>query len=350
MTYVVAEAGQNHQGGLEVAASLIDMVAATRPSGMHEANQYSVDAVKFTKRDLSHECSTTQMQSEYHTQHSFGDTYGEHRENLELSDEAHGWLCNYAHEQALDFVETFCSPGCLGVLDYCTPDRLKVASRDLTNIPLLEALAETKIPIIISTGMGEKRDIDDALKVITRKHSDIAILHCLSQYPASYQSINLRRIQTLKKLYPYPIGYSDHSVGIAMPLAAVAMGATIIEKHVTLDRGMRGSDHEGSVERDGLWRMLRDIRNLEMAMGAGDLEPPAAANVARLKLERTCATSADLPAGTKITESDITLLSPGTGYIWRDRHKIIGRELTEDIPKGEILADCVLTRSRIALD
>lgn len=336
MTYIIAEAGQNHQGSVQVAMSLIDMAADPSPHGLGDHEHFRPDAIKFTKRDLSQECTASQMASVYDSPHAFGDTYGEHRAALELSNEEHAILYQYAKAQGLDFIETLCAIGCLDMLDHFQPDKIKVASRDLTNLPLLDALAETEIPLIISTGMADERDIEDALEVITLHHDDITILHCLSSYPAAYANLNLRSINALKT-YGYPVGYSDHSIGIMAPVAAVALGACMIEKHVTIDRTMRGSDHEGSLERDGLWRMCRDIRHLEDAMGRAIIEKHPTTDMAQLKLERSLATSADLPAGTIITESDITLLSPGNGYRWRDRHRVIGREVGADVPRAELI-------------
>lgn len=149
---------------------------------------------------------------------------------MELDDQAHFEVYKYAKEKGLDFVETLCAKGCLSMLKLFTPDYLKVASRDLTNLPLLSAMAETKIPIILSTGMAGKKELDDALETITRYHSDISILHCVSQYPTHPDNLNLRTITYLKKHYgQYHIGFSDHTIGISAPAIAVGMGAEIIE-------------------------------------------------------------------------------------------------------------------------
>ena len=198
---------------------------------------------------------------------------------MELNDEQHFECYKHAKSYGLDFVETLCAIGCLSLLKLFTPEYLKVASRDLTNLPLLSALAETKIPIIVSTGMAGKKELDDALGVITKYHQHISILHCVSQYPTEPQNTNLNTIKYLQKNYnQFTIGYSDHTIGIATPVAAVAMGAKIIEKHITLDRRMKGTDQAGSLGPDGINRMVRDIRVLEMAFGKEELfiEPSVA--------------------------------------------------------------------------
>jgi len=149
--------------------------------------------------------------------------------------------------------------------------------------------------------------------------------------------MNLRRIHRLKELYPYPVGLSDHSIGIKMAVAAVAMGAEWVEKHVTLDRTMRGTDQIGSMERDGMYRMLRDITEVEQALGSGQFVPPRDVEVAREKLERSLATVRELWPGHTIGAEDVQLLSPGTGYGWHDRHRVIGKVVGKTIPANEII-------------
>lgn len=337
-TYFICEVGQNHNGSMAIARQLIDVAAMQVFDPLFDRPLPGANAVKFTKRDLAEELSASQMRQPYESVHAFGKTYGEHRAFLELDDAQHEELYHYAKAKGLDFVETLCATGCLSLLDRFQPDRLKVASRDLTNLPLLNAMAETRIPIILSTGMGGPRELDDALSSILRHHDRISILHCLSQYPADYEHVNLRSITWLQKQYgQFSIGYSDHSIGIMMPVAAVAMGAQVIEKHVTLDRMMKGSDHWGSLEPDGLRRVLRDIRNLETSLGTEMMAVDPVIEKTRIKLERSIATKHALPAGTILQASDFTLLSPGDGVLWRDRDRLIGQKLLRDLPEHEII-------------
>ncbi len=338
MTYIIGEIGQNHNGSVDIAKAIIDVVARPVYDKLFGKELPRMDAVKLTKRDLEQELSASQMARPYDTPHSFGKTYGEHRAYLELSDEQHYECYQYTKEKGLDFVETLCAIGCLSILNLFTPDRLKVASRDLTNLPLLDALAETKIPIIVSTGMAGDRELDEAIETISKHHEKISILHCVSQYPTEYQNVNLRTITYLQKKYPqYTIGYSDHTVGIATPVAAVAMGAEIIEKHITLDRQMKGTDQAGSLEIDGIYRMMRDIRNLELSFGTEEIKIEEAVKSARHKLERSIATLRPLPAGHILTINDIHLLSPGDGIKWMDKDQVLGKRLKEGLPKDEII-------------
>ena len=337
-TYIIGEIGQNHNGSMELAKKLIDAVAEPVEDKLFGEYLKPMDAVKFTKRDLAEELSESEMLRPYTGPNSFGKTYGEHRAFLELDDEQHFELYKYAKEKGLDFVETLCAKGCISMLKLFEPDRLKVASRDLTNLPLLAAMAETKIPVILSTGMGGKPELNKALEVITKYHSNIAILHCLSQYPSEYKNINLNTIPYLQSEYPdYSIGYSDHSIGIVVPVAAVALGAEVIEKHITLDRNMKGTDHKGSLGTEGIWRMVRDIRNIEKSMGEEGMFISDAVKETRVKLERSIASKRIIGVGEVITEDDLHMLSPGDGFRWEERGEVIGRKTIVEIPRDEII-------------
>ena len=339
-TYIIGEIGQNHNGDIELAKKLIDMIAMPIYDAFSKAMLPGINAVKFTKRDLSEELSREEAARPYDSPNSFGATYGEHRAKLEFDYEQYPELEAYTRSKGLDFVVTLCSPKTLRLLDFVTIDRIKIASRDLANIPLLERIAETRIPIILSTGMAGTKEIDDALAIITRHHSDIAILHCISEYPAQYKHIDLRTIETLRDKYGdrFEIGYSDHSIGIMVPVLAVGLGATIIEKHVTLSRAMKGSDHAGSLEMDGVWRMVRDIRNAEQALGCAEIRVHEAVQGAMKKLRRSVAIKRGLEVGEVLRESDLTMLSPGTGLGWEQRTALIGKKARRRIPEQSLLA------------
>jgi sialic acid synthase len=336
--YIIGEIGQNHNGSVDLAKLLVEISARPVKEELFNMTLQPMNAVKLTKRDLSQELSATQMAAPYNSPHSFGKTYGEHRAFLELNDEQHFEVYKYAKSFGLDFVETLCAVGCLSMLKLFSPDRLKVASRDLTNLPLLEALAETKIPIIVSTGMAGKKELDDALNVISKHNTNISILHCVSQYPTHPNNVNLKTITYLQKHYPqYTIGYSDHTIGISAPVAAVAMGAKIIEKHITLDRKLKGTDQAGSLGIDGLNRMVRDIRVMEMSLGKEEIFIEEEVKASRVKLERSIATNKNLKKGQVITEQDIHMLSPGDGYKWVDRAQVVGKKMNVDLGANEVI-------------
>ncbi|MDR1055969.1 MAG: N-acetylneuraminate synthase family protein [Prevotellaceae bacterium] len=336
--YIIGEIGQNHNGSVDIAKLIVELIARPVKEELFSIELKPMDAVKMTKRDLSEELSASQMNMPYDSPHSFGRTYGEHRAFLELLDEEHFEVYKYAKSLGLEFVETLCSKGCLSLLKLFTPSYLKVASRDLTNIPLLEAMAETKIPIILSTGMTGKKELDEALDIITKQHSAISILHCVSQYPTQPDNLNMNTIPYLIENYgQYRIGFSDHTIGISAPVAAVALGAKIIEKHVTIDRRMKGTDQAGSLGADGVNRMIRDIRLAEKSLGKKDLYIDKNVLHNKEKLERSIASKRLIKQGEVIQEEDLQMLSPGNGYKWNERHLLIGKTAKENIPKNEII-------------
>ncbi len=337
-TYIIGEIGQNHNGSVEIAKLIVELVTRPIIEDTFNIELKPINAIKMTKRDLKEELTTSQMNRPYINSNSFGVTYGEHRNFLELSDDEHFEVYKYSKSLGLDFVETLCSLGCLSLLKLFTPDSLKVASRDLTNLPLLEAMAETKIPIILSTGMAGKQELDNALDIITKYHSDISILHCVSQYPTHPDKLNMNTIHYLKENYgKYKIGFSDHTIGISAPIMAIGMGAEIIEKHITIDRRMKGTDQAGSLGPDGVNRMVRDIRLAERSFGRKEIfiEPDVA--IAKEKLERSIATKCEIKKGKIISEDMLHLLSPGDGFKWADRGAVIGKKTLEDIPANELI-------------
>ena len=337
-TYIIGEIGQNHNGSVELAKVIIDLASRDIKDEVFGGTLNGMDAVKLTKRDLNQELSASQMSRVYDNHNSFGRTYGEHRSVLELTDQEHFEIFKYAKEKGLDFVETLCAVGCLSILKLFTPDKLKVASRDLTNLPLLSALAETKIPIIISTGMAGREELDNAINIISKHHSDISILHCVSEYPTKPKNVNLGTIKYLLKHYKqYVIGYSDHTIGISTPIAAIAMGAKIIEKHITLDRRMKGTDQKGSLGPDGVYRMVRNIRILDESIGTEDIFIAKDTSSAKEKLERSIASNRKISVGEVIQESDIHMLSPGDGFKWSEKNLVIGKEAKKNIAANEII-------------
>ena len=337
-TYIIGEIGQNHNGSVDIAKLIVELISRPIKEEVFGISLAPIDAVKMTKRDLKEELSESQMNRVYDTPNSFGRTYGEHRSFLELSDEEHYEVYKYAKSKGLDFIETLCAKGCLSLLNLFIPDFLKVASRDLTNLPLLEALAETKIPIILSTGMAGKKELDEALNIITKYHSNITILHCVSQYPTEPDNLNLSTILYLKEHYnKYRIGFSDHTIGILAPSIAVGMGAEVIEKHITIDRHMKGTDQIGSLGPDGVYRMVRDIRLTERWLGEKKLYIDKSVDAAKLKLERSIATIHAMKAGDLIKKEDLHMLSPGDGFKWIELNRVIGKKIKNDIDANEII-------------
>lgn len=325
--YIIAEIGQNHNGDINIAKKLIDQIDRYTYDEITGDRFNKANAIKLTKRDLSEELSKEGMERSYDGPNSFGPTYGEHREFLELSYEDHVELGNYIKAKGFEFVQTLCSVKTLKLLDMVKVDKIKVASRDLTNIPLIEGLAKRSEDVILSTGMADEKDLATALEIFKlHGKENISVLHCLSQYPAEYSKLNLRTINWLKDNYKeYNIGYSDHSLGTHIPVAAVAMGANIIEKHVTLDRAMKGTDHKGSADMITFHDLVHDIRSLEFSLGKSIINRDPAVKIAKEKLERSLAWKVDVEVGETITEDMFHMISPGNGLKWKDRLTLINQ-------------------------
>lgn len=335
--YIIAEIGQNHNGDINIAKKLIDQLDRY-PYDETTGNRLNkVNAIKLTKRDLLEELTPEAFNKPYNSAHAFGKTYGEHREFLELSYEEHVELGHYVKERGFDFIETMCSPATLSLLTMGAPvDRIKVASRDLTNIPLLHAIDDTNLPVILSTGMATEEEVGRALGCIGDSERKVTLLHCVSEYPAKFHNIKLMGMEYLE-VNPNikEIGYSDHSIGTHIAVAAVAMGAQVIEKHVTLSRDMKGTDHAGSLETQEFFQMVHDIRTLELAFGKYQFPTHEAADEARVKLGRSLAYKKDLVKGTPVVAANLHMISPGDGINWNDRWGVIGLKLTRDVNRNE---------------
>jgi sialic acid synthase len=276
-TFIVAEIGQNHNGSVQTARELIDMAARCK-----------VDAVKFCKRDID-SCLTPEQQARpYHCPQSYGKTYGEHRHHLELTMDEHRDLKLYAESKDLLYFASVCDLKSLELMMKLDIEIIKIASRDINNIPLIKAAAQTGEELFLSIGMATDRDVDRVLRCIYKVHRRIIILNCTSEYPTQYPHLHLNRIPYLQARFgPVKVGHSDHTIGIVMPVCAVALGASVIEKHITLSRASKGTDHVGSLEELGLMRMVRDIRHLEEAMGDFELPTELPAYVKKGRIYQT---------------------------------------------------------------
>jgi len=328
-TYIIAEIGQNHNGNIEFAKTLIEM-----------AKRCGANAVKFQKRDIDSELTTVAYNKIYDNPNSFGITYGEHRRFLELDESQHLELKNYANKLDITYFCTPCDIPSLNLLERINCPFYKVASRDLTNIPLLEALGKTGKTIIISTGMATYNDIDDALKALNIPKDKLIIMQCTSEYPCKPENVNLNAIKTIEEKYKCISGLSDHTSGVIIASAASAIGVKIIEKHITLDRTMKGTDQPGSLEESGLKKLIDYINAIAKAMGDGDKSKiHDSINIAKTKLGRSLVSKKQICKGTILNEDMLCLKSPGDGILWRDRHNLIGKIAIIDIDENVTLKD-----------
>jgi sialic acid synthase SpsE len=318
--FIIAEIGQNHNGDVNIAKRLIDM-----------AVRCGANAVKFQKRDIDSELTKEAFDKIYDNPNSFGRTYGEHRIFLELNEQQHGELKEYALASGITYFCTPCDTPSVELLERINCPFYKVASRDLTNIPLLERIGKTGKPVIISTGMADFNDIDNALKALDRGPESVVIMQCTSEYPCKLENVNLKAMETLRKKYGYLVGLSDHTSGVVVSAAAAVMGAVMVEKHITLDRSMKGTDQPGSLEEAGLKKLVEYIRAIEIANGDGVKDVNPATQAAKLKLARSLTSKVFIAKGTILTEEMLILKSPGNGLKWIEREQVVGKQALQDI-------------------
>lgn len=325
--YIVAEIGNNHNGQLEIAKKLIEA-----------AEECGVDAVKFQKRDISCLMTEELRNRPYQKYDSFGPTYGEHRKKLELSKGDWQRLFNFAKKLGIDFYATPFDFKSVDFLDELGTPCFKIASFDVTNLPLIDYICKKSKPVILSTGMCTWEELDEAVEVIRKNGSDFVLLHCISAYPFDNYLANLRMIQKLKDRYDVPVGYSGHEKsGFAVSLGARLVGACMIERHFTIDRTMMGPDHAASLEPKGLTELIINVRKLEKALGDGekrilDIEEPI-----REKMMKSIVSTRHIRAGEVIRKEDLTVKCPGTGLKPKYIDVLVGKTAKKDIPEDAIV-------------
>jgi len=322
--FIIAEAGVNHNGDIRLAHKLVDA-----------AKEAGADAVKFQTFKAENVVSKLADKAEYQkeTTNSKESQY-EMIKKLELSFEDFVKIKDYCDKKDIIFLSTPFDYESVGFLESLVP-LYKIGSGEITNLPFLEYVAKKGKPMILSTGMSTLGEVEEAVKTIINVTSSLplTLLHCVSNYPAKYEDVNLKAMLTLKEVFELPVGYSDHTLGIEIAIAAVALGAKVIEKHFTLDRGLPGPDHKASLEPDELKKMVKAIRNVEKALGSG-IKKPAQSELKVMKVARRSLVAArDIRAGEVIKESDILIKRPGTGILPKFKEIIIGMRLTRDVKK-----------------
>ena len=300
--YIIAEAGVNHNGDPVLAKKLIDIAADA-----------GADAVKFQKRTVAEILIAEALARPYTVPTSLGATYGEHREKLELSSEEFADLIAHAKSRGITLLASAWDPHSVDFLEELGIPAYKIASADCSNLPLIEYVAKTGKPVLLSTGMSDLAEVDEAVATVRRHNDQLVLFQCTSTYPADNDQLNLRVIQTYKTRYGCVVGYSGHERGLAPTEAAVAIGANVVERHFTIARTMIGPDHAASLEPDGLKRLVRNIRNIEKALGSPEKKMLDAERPVRDRLAKSIVARKDIPAGTKITAEMLTVKGPGTG-------------------------------------
>ena len=328
LTFIIAEAGVNHNGSFELAKQLVD-----------KAVWAGADCIKFQTFNSKNLVSKNAQKAEYQKKTTdSSESQLDMLKKLELSKEEFIELRDYCNQKGIMFLST---PFDLESIDFLASIGVKtwkVPSGEITNYPFLRAIGKRKESVIMSTGMCTLDEVRDAIGVLkTFGTSDITLLHCTTEYPAPYDSVNLNAMLTLQNEFGFNVGYSDHTNGIEVPVAAVAMGASVIEKHFTLDKNMEGPDHKASLEPDELKLMVQSIRNVELALGDGTKRPSDAEKkniaIARKSIVAAC----DIKKGEMFTEENLTAKRPGNGISPMKWNYVIGKSAKRDFSEDELI-------------
>lgn len=326
--FIIAEAGVNHNGSIDLALRLID---AAKASG--------ADAVKFQtfRADLLATRSAHKAPYQERTT-SDAESQFEMLQRLELDAAAHQLLMDHCRKVGIQFLSSPFDAQSADLLATMNVPLYKVPSGEITNLPFLQHLARKGRPLILSTGMSTLGEVEEAVQVMQAAGAtQLTLLHCVTEYPAPYAEVNLRAMQTLKSAFGLPVGYSDHTAGIDIAIAAVALGAEVIEKHFTLDRSLPGPDHAASLEPAELLQMVAAIRNVEAALGTG-IKAPAPCELPNLPVARkSVVATRSLPAGHRLAAGDLDIKRPGNGLAPKFLPALIGHTLRLGVAQDEII-------------
>ncbi len=329
-TVIIAEAGVNHNGNIETAKKLVDAAAYA-----------GADYVKFQTFKANKLVSGKAQKADYQSTNTGNSTENqlEMLQKLELSEADHYKLLEYCEERQIKFFSTAFDLDSLDFLQKLGLKLFKIPSGEITNLPYLEKVAHNASEIIISTGMCTMDDINEAIKVLKDiTEAKITVLHCNTEYPTPYDDVNLLAMDTIRKQFDVEVGYSDHSLGIEVPIAAVALGATIIEKHFTLDKTLDGPDHAASLEPAELKDMVMAIRNIEKSLGSATKEPSPSETKNIAIARKSIHLKNNKKQGEIITEDDLEMLRPGDGISPMKFRSIIGKQLYVELPAGHKLS------------
>ena len=325
--YIIAEAGVNHNGSFDLACKLVD---AAKDAG--------VDCIKFQTFKSNNLVSNNAQKAEYQKSTTGEGSQVDMLKKLELSYDEFLALKKYCDEVDISFLSTPFDFESIDFLNSIDMPFWKIPSGEVTNYPYLVALAKTEKPVVMSTGMCEMAEVEAAIKVLRDNGtSDIRLLHCNTEYPTPFEDVNLRAMQTMRDTFDLEVGYSDHPKGIEVSIAAVALGATIIEKHFTLDRNMEGPDHKASLEPDELAEMVQSIRNIEKAIGTGDKTPSPSEIKNKAVARKSIVAKKRIEAGDAFTEDNITVKRPGSGISPMKWNEVLGMRAVRTFDEDELI-------------
>jgi len=329
-TLIIAEAGVNHNGDIKLAKKLIEI-----------AHQSQVDVVKFQTFLAANLVTRDAEKAEYQKKLSPGTkSQFEMLQKLELSEQQHKDLKEFANAKSLEFLSTGFDIESMQMLINLGIERIKIPSGEITNLPYLRFIASQGKKIILSTGMSTLKEIEEALSVLVKngaKLENITVLHCTTNYPATMDEVNLNAMTTIGREFGVKFGYSDHTIGIEVAIAAVALGATVIEKHFTVDRNLPGPDHKASLEPQELGLLVEGIRNIEIAMGDGIKRPTESELANKIVARKSLVAIRDIQKGELFSEANIAAKRPGSGISPMEWDSLIGARAAKDFLKDELI-------------
>jgi len=326
--FVIAEAGVNHNGSLKLAKELVD---AAKDAG--------ADCVKFQTFVSKNIVSKNAVKAEYQKQQTEPqESQQDMLKKLELSFDEFVELNEYCKSKSIEFMSTAFDFESIDFLDSLEMGTWKIPSGEITNLPYLIKVAKLNKPVILSTGMSTMEDIRSAVEIIKENGvSDLTILHCTTEYPTPFEDVNLKAMNTIREEFNVNIGYSDHTKGIEVPIAAVALGATVIEKHFTLDRNMEGPDHKASLEPNELKAMVDSIRHIELALGNGMKQPAESEKKNMAVVRKSIVAKYNIKKGEVLTEDNLTVKRPGSGISPMKWYEVIGTKAVKDFNEDEMI-------------
>jgi N,N'-diacetyllegionaminate synthase len=330
-TIIIAEAGVNHNGSIELAKQLIDVAANA-----------DVDYVKFQTFKAENLVTKTAQKAEYQQKNMADSDNSQYQmlKKLEFSKERHYDLIDYCKQCDVKFLSTAFDLESVEFLSSLHLGLWKIPSGEITNYPYLKRVAKENQPVILSTGMSTIEDTEAAVNILVKHGTDkqlITILHCNTQYPTPMQDVNLLAMQTIAKKIGVKIGYSDHTLGIEVPVAAVALGATVIEKHFTPDRNMEGPDHKASLEPDELKAMVISIRNIEKALGSSEKAVSNSESENKNIARKSIVAAKLITRGEKLTEKNLMVKRPGSGISPMEWENVVGKIAVRDFEEDELI-------------
>lgn len=327
---IIAEAGVNHNGDLECAKRMIEVAADA-----------GADVVKFQTFNAAKLATRFAGKAEYQKRSTGGkDTQLAMLKKLELQKSDHLELISHCKKNKIRFLSTAFDLDSLQYLQSLKLPFFKIPSGEITNYPYLKQIASYGKPVIVSTGMSTVGEIDDAIRVLLQfglKRKSITMLHCNTEYPTPYHDVNLSAMVNMKHMFGVDVGYSDHTPGIEVPIAAVALGASVIEKHFTLDKNMEGPDHKASLEPDELRAMVRSIRNIEQSIGDGIKQPTVSEIKNKAVARKSIVAKTKIKMGEKFTAKNLTVKRPGTGISPMEWENIIGKHAVHGFKPDELI-------------